>query len=186
MAKGSKLVTRGVASGNLGVASGVLRKAARDRGAEKGGGMAKSGVSRSKTAMRGTTTEEVGRPLFTTPGLETDSRSSRKAVRPRGRRRRREGENCGRGPFRRRVQERCREDRGRRRERPGLGGVPHLVLVTDRLSHTGAELGPEVENGAEIEISSFAALVILPVLDPSTTSKAFVPAKTSSLKGSPF
>lgn len=47
-----------------------------------------------------------------------------------------------------------------------------VVLATEHLfSHTGADLGLEVENGAETEITSFAALIVLRVLDPSTTSK---------------
>ena len=44
-----------------------------------------------------------------------------------------------------------------------------VVLATEHLlTHTGTELGLEVEDGAETEITTLSTLIVLRVLDAST------------------
>lgn len=51
-------------------------------------------------------------------------------------------------------------------------GAEVVVLATEQLfTHTGSNLGLEVENGAEAEVTTLAALVILAVLDPSASTE---------------
>lgn len=51
-----------------------------------------------------------------------------------------------------------------------LRSQPIILSRKHLLSHTCPNLGLEIENGAETEITSFTALIVLGVLDASTTT----------------
>ena len=54
----------------------------------------------------------------------------------------------------------------------GQLGSKVVVLSAELLfTHTHSKLGLEVKNGTETEITTLSTLVVLGVLDPSTTSK---------------
>ena len=57
-----------------------------------------------------------------------------------------------------------------------------VVLAREHLlAHAGADLGLEVEDGAEAEVAAFAALVVLGVLDPTAATERVHAAAVSAV-----